>query len=121
MSNVAPKPVINKVVATYKLPMNTELSLVEDIDSRLWIRESCPVGVHYWTLEQSATISLEGQKGDAFRAALRAAKRHMRLARIPRPIQKDRSVTRYDTRVPQNEGRSNTRSLVLSGEALSRR
>ena len=31
-------------------------AVVEDIDGRLWIEESCPVGTHYWTVEQAAAL-----------------------------------------------------------------
>jgi hypothetical protein len=32
-------------------------AVAEDSEGRLWIEESCPVGTHYWTVEQAAELS----------------------------------------------------------------
>src|SRR5690349_20760926 len=56
MSRIAPKPIVCQVVRTWDVPPAMRFAVVEDIESRLWIEESCPVGTHYWTVEQAAEL-----------------------------------------------------------------
>ena len=61
MSRIAPKPVISQVVRTWDVQPGMTFAVVEDIDGRIWIQESCPVGTQYWTVEQAAELP-EGQR-----------------------------------------------------------
>ncbi len=56
MSRIAPKPVISQVARTWDVAPGMTYAVVEDADGRLWIEESCPVGTHYWTLDQAAAL-----------------------------------------------------------------
>ncbi len=56
MSRIAPKPIISQIVRTWDIQPGLTFAVVEDIDGHLWIEESCPVGTHYWTVEQAAAL-----------------------------------------------------------------
>ena len=57
MSRFAPKPVISQVIRTWHVELGMTFAVAEDIDGRLWIEQSCPVGTHYWTAEQAVGLS----------------------------------------------------------------
>jgi hypothetical protein len=44
-------------------------ALVEDIERRVWIVESCPAGTHFWTIAQAAELP----QGTRTRSALQEA------------------------------------------------
>ena len=73
MSRIAPKPIIAEVVQTWRLAAGMSFTLVRDIESQIWIVESCPAGTRFWTPEQAAQLPQGRHTGTAIRAALRRA------------------------------------------------
>ena len=78
VSRLSPKPIISHVVQTWDAPLGMKIALVEDIERRVWIVESCPAGTHFWTLAQAQSLSQTGRVGQALRAAVTAG--HQLLA-----------------------------------------
>ena len=74
MSRIAPKPIIAQVAQTWRLPTGMMFAVVRDIESNIWIVESCPAGTRFWTPEQAAQLPQGRQTGAALQAALRRAK-----------------------------------------------
>lgn len=72
MSRIAPKPIIARVAQTWDVPPGMKIALVEDVEKRVWIVESCPAGTHFWTLEQTHSLPQSGRTGHALRAAVAA-------------------------------------------------
>ena len=56
MSRIAPKPIVSQIVRTWDVPPAMSFAVVEDIEGRFWIEKSCPVGTHYWTVQQAAEL-----------------------------------------------------------------
>ena len=50
--------------------MGMKIALVEDVEKRVWVVESCPVGTHFWTLAQAQELAQSGRTGHALRAAV---------------------------------------------------
>jgi hypothetical protein len=58
-------------------------AVVEDIDGRLWIEESCPVGTHYWTVEQAAALPAGARTRRALEEAIALSCDRLSLNRLP--------------------------------------
>src|SRR5690349_15201324 len=76
MSQISPKPVIAKVVRAWNVSPGMTFSLIEDVERRVWIMESCPVGTHFWTVEQAAELPQGARTGAALREIVSAARAH---------------------------------------------
>ena len=74
MSRIAPRPIIAQVAQTWRLPAGMTFAVVRDIESNIWIVESCPAGTRFWTPEQAAQLAQGRVTGAALHAALRRAK-----------------------------------------------
>lgn len=83
MSRIAPKPIISQVVRTWDVQPGMTYAVVEDIDGRLWIEESCPVGNHYWTVEQAASLPAGIRTRRALEEAIALACDRLSLDRLP--------------------------------------
>jgi len=73
VSRIAPKPIIAHVLQTWDVPPGMKIALVQDIQSQLWVVESCPAGTHFWTLAQAHALPQSGKTGTALRAAVSLA------------------------------------------------
>ena len=83
MSRIAPKPVISQVVRTWCVQPGMTLAVAEDNQGRLWIEESCPVGTHFWTVEQAAELSLGCRTQAALQEAVALARERQSLDHLP--------------------------------------
>jgi hypothetical protein len=70
VSRLSPKPIIAQVHRTWHLPVGMSFSLVEDLERRVWIVQSCPIGTHVWTVEQAAILPRGAQTRRALREAV---------------------------------------------------
>ena len=83
MSRIAPKPTISQVVRTWDVQPGMTYAVVEDIDGRLWIEESCPVGTQYWTVEQAAELPTGPRTQAALNEAVALACDRLSLDHLP--------------------------------------
>ena len=67
MNAISPKPLIAEVLQTWRIAPGMTFALISDYERRLWVQESCPVGSHFWTLEQAESLIL----GERTRTALK--------------------------------------------------
>ena len=67
MRTLSPKPLIAEILQTWRIAPGMSFALISDVERRLWVQESCPVGSHFWTLEQADELVL----GDRTQGALR--------------------------------------------------
>ena len=74
MSLILPKPIIARTHRTWRVPPGMVIALVEDMEHRLWVVESCPVGTKFWTVEQAAQLELGTHTRTAFREAVELAR-----------------------------------------------
>lgn len=93
-----PKPAIDRIVSTWTVEPGMEFALVIDVDRRVWIRQSCPVGTHFWTVGQAAELAFGIGAGAALLEAIRAGQR-LEASR------RSGSTHRQPTRVTQNAPR----------------
>lgn len=78
MSRIAPKPIIARVIKTWKVLPGMTFALVEDMEQSVWIVESCPAGTQFWTVEQSQNLPQGRHTGHALKAAIALGKTHER-------------------------------------------
>lgn len=120
MSRISPKPVINQVVRTWRVQPGMTFAVVEDIEGRTWIVESCPAGTHFWSVAQAAELNPGLRTRRALQEAVLVGREHSQLDRLP-------SLPAYDAELeaavsgtpqPRTSTRrriaSNNRSLVTS-------
>lgn len=84
MSEISPKPVIANVIRVWDVPPGMTFSLVEDAERRIWIMEACPVGTHFWSVEQAAELPQGARTGSALREIISAAHQHIEAQRLAR-------------------------------------
>ena len=82
MSRIAPKPIIARVAQTWDAGMGMKIALVEDMERKVWVVESCPAGTHFWTLAQAQELAQGSRVGQALRAAV-AAGRALNVPTMP--------------------------------------
>ena len=58
MKALSPKPLISEVLQTWRIAPGMTFALISDVERQLWVQESCPVGSHFWTLDQSEELVL---------------------------------------------------------------
>ncbi len=89
---VSSKPIINQVLRSLRVPPGMTYALVEDIERKLWVVESCPAGTHFWTLEQAAELPQGPRTHRALSEILNLGRETMRL--------NQRAVVRVPTAAP---------------------
>ncbi len=75
MSSLSPKPIITHMHHAWKVSPGMTFAVVEDIERRVWIVESCPVGTRYWNLEQAAALKMGAHTRAAWHAAVETGRR----------------------------------------------
>jgi hypothetical protein len=83
MSGISPKPNIRQVVRTWNVQPGMIFAVAEDTEGRLWIEESCPVGTHYWTVEQAAELLPGYSTRRALEEAVALGRDRQLLDRLP--------------------------------------
>ncbi len=84
MSQISPKPVIANVIRVWEVPPGMTFSLIEDVERRVWIMESCPAGTHFWTVAQAAELPQGARTGAALQEILSAARQHIEAQSLKR-------------------------------------
>ncbi len=69
MSRMNPKPIIAEVHKTWRVAPGMVFALVVDMERNIWIVESCPVGTHFWTVQEAKQLP----QGNRTRTALKEA------------------------------------------------
>ena len=69
MNTVIRKPIIAEVHKTWRVAPGMVYALAVDLERNIWIVESCPVGTHFWTVQEAKQLP----QGTRTRAALREA------------------------------------------------
>jgi hypothetical protein len=83
MSRITRKPAVSRLVRKWTVQPGMSFAVVEDREGRLWIEESCPIGTHYWTVEQAAQLALGCRTQPALDEAIAAACDRSDLDRLP--------------------------------------
>jgi hypothetical protein len=83
MSRIAPKPVISQIIRKWSIEPGLTFAVAEDVDGRLWVEESCPVGTHYWTVEQAAQLATGCRSERALQEAVSLACERRSLDHMP--------------------------------------
>ncbi len=76
MSRIAPKPIIARVLKTWRVLPGMTFALVEDMEQSVWVVESCPAGTQFWTVEQAANLPQGRHTGHPLKAAVALGKTH---------------------------------------------
>ncbi len=109
MSRVTRKPIISEVHKTWRVVPGMVYALAVDIERNVWIVESCPVGTHFWTVQEAKQLP----QGSRTRAALHEAIREGSL--LERETQ---TALQYVRRVAEEErvsaSHEKLRSLILA-------
>jgi hypothetical protein len=84
MSTLSPKPVIARTLRTWRVHPGMTFALVEDIEQRVWIVESCPAGTQFWTIAQAAELPQGTRTRSVLQEAIRVGRK--REAAPPREI-----------------------------------
>ena len=83
MSRIAPRPVINEIVGTWSVQPGMTFEVAVDNDGCVWIVESCPVGVQYWTVDQAADLTAGCNTRPALDEAVALGRERQSLDRLP--------------------------------------
>ena len=78
MSRIAPKPIIARVIKTWRVLPGMTFALVEDMERSVWVVQSCPAGTQFWTVEQAENLPQGRHTGHALKAAIALGKTHER-------------------------------------------
>lgn len=70
MRSILPKPIIARVLQTWRVPPGFQVSLVDDLEGNPWVVESCPAGTQFWTLDQASDFVANSRSGRAFTEAV---------------------------------------------------
>ena len=76
MRALSPKPLIAEVLQTWRIAPGMSFALISDVERRLWVQESCPVGSHFWTLEQAEELVLGERTQSALRELIVAGREY---------------------------------------------
>jgi len=71
MNTITRKPIIAEVHQTWRVAPGMVYALAVDVERNIWIVESCPVGTHFWTVQEAKELP----QGCRTRAALQEAVR----------------------------------------------
>ena len=83
MSRISPKPMMMQTIRRWDVQPGMTYAVTEDTDGRLWIEESCPVGTHYWTVEQAAELPGGFRTQHALQEAVSLAWERLSLDQLP--------------------------------------
>ena len=123
MSLISPKPVIANVITAVKVSPGMTFSLIEDVERRAWIMESCPVGTQFWTVDQAAELPQGARTGPALREIISAARAHIDSQSVdPMRQWADDARSTPGTAAPSQLRRQKTRAehMSLDDKALVR-
>lgn len=76
MNRIAPKPIIARVVKTWRVPPGMTYALVEDMEQSVWVVQSCPAGTQFWTVAQAQNLPSGRLTRKSLREAIEMGKAH---------------------------------------------
>ena len=76
MNRIAPKPIIARVVKTWRVPPGMTYALVEDMEQSVWVVQSCPAGTQFWTVAQAESLPSGRYTRKPLREAIIMGKAH---------------------------------------------
>ena len=79
MNRIAPKPIIARVVKTWRVPPGMTYALVEDMEQSVWVVQSCPAGTQFWTVAQAESLPSGRYTRKPLREAIIMGKAHESL------------------------------------------
>ena len=99
-----PKPIIARTYRTWRVPPGMIVALVQDMEHRLWVVESCPAGTQFWTLEQAAELKLGTHTRKALQEAVQLGRQTEQAQRsAKRMIEHQPQTVRLLTRALRSE------------------
>ncbi len=130
MSRIVQKPIIARVIQTWRVLPGMTFACVEDMEQNVWVVQSCPAGTQFWTVEQAENLPQGRQTGKILKTAIALGKTHERsLAERkaalfaakshvqPEPTRR-RSVPTRQPIAPQRSRRTVSPVLSNTGKAL---
>jgi hypothetical protein len=127
MTQISPKPIISRTVQTWRVSPGMTFALVEDVEHRVWIVESCPAGTHFWTLAQAQQLPQGARTREALKAAIQAGRELEREAEARKPARKPARrealpsydiPTRYALPLDRQRRTTRARQTVATGKSL---
>lgn len=127
MTKISPKPIIARTVQTWRVLPGMTFALVEDIEHRVWIVESCPVGTQFWTVAQAEQLPKGARTREALREAIRAGHALEQEKAPYRPLKRNPQretlpsydiPTRYVLPLDRKRQTARSREFADNGKAL---
>jgi hypothetical protein len=128
MSLMSPKPIIAHVHRTWRVPPGMTYAVVEDVESRVWVVESCPAGTHFWTVDQTLRLPQGAKTRRVLQEVIREGRRREEKlwpqTPASRPLVRERVATKSETHASPTRQREvhiapirseKTRSKTLMG------
>ncbi|HLK56854.1 MAG TPA: hypothetical protein VKU00_09830 [Chthonomonadaceae bacterium] len=123
MSLISPKPIIARTHQTWRIPPGMVIALIEDLEHRLWVVETCPAGTQFWTLEQAADLELGTHTRGALQEAVRLGRQvqqaqaiaSRRATRQPKAVRKSVRVIHEERPVTRTSRQAKVRSISTPG------
>jgi len=75
MNTLSPKLMFTTVVQSWPVAPGMVFAVAEDLERRIWIVESTPVGRHYWTVEQARELPHGHRTGPVLKQAIALGQR----------------------------------------------
>ena len=112
MSLVSPKPIIVQVIRTEKVSPGMTFALVEDVEKRLWVVESCPAGTQFWTLVQASELPRGARTRRALQEILREGRKREQEKAMAHPLRNRESAPKETRQLAEAESPLNQRVCV---------
>ena len=116
VNRLSPKPIIASVVQTWDVTPGMKYALVEDVERRVWIVQSCPAGTQCWTVAQASELPQTGRTGQAVRAAVGAGRTLEQSISQAVPAM----TARASVPLPRRQSTRRTEDLIPSARPLRR-
>lgn len=82
MNVLSPKPLIAEVLQSWRIAPGMTFSLISDVERQLWVQESCPIGSHFWTLNQAEKLIVGERTGTALKELIAVGHEYVERQRI---------------------------------------
>ena len=82
MNALSPKPLIAEVLQSWRIAPGMTFSLISDVERQLWVQESCPIGSHFWTLQQAESLIVGERTGTALKELISVGHEYVERHRI---------------------------------------
>ena len=125
MNVLSPKPLIAEVLQSWRIAPGMTFSLISDVERQLWVQESCPIGSHFWSLEQAQNLIVGERTGTALRELIEVGHEYIERQQVELTRANSKSVCGEHTprrsevlhlekqRVAEEIGRASCRERVF--------